>query len=99
MQAAWYAGYFDRVIQMWPRLPRSWWSLYALDVGRAYLQTGVFAEAEHHLRLARKAQQAFFMNTDMLAQHNMLTWMLAQFYLAQALEKTVRRAEAVAQYQ
>ena len=99
MQAAAYAGRFDRVIEMWPRLPRSWWSLYALDVGRAYLQTGVFTEAEHHLRLARKAQQAYFMNGDMQAQHNFLTWMLAGFYLAQVLEKTGRRAEAIAYYE
>jgi serine/threonine protein kinase/TolB-like protein len=99
MQAASCAGRFDRVIEMWPRLPRSWWSLYALDVGRAYLHAGVFTEAEHHLRLARKAQQAFFMNGDMQAQHNLLTWMLAGFYLAQVLEKTGRRAEAIAYYQ
>jgi hypothetical protein len=99
MQAASYAGRFDRVIEMWPRLPRSWWSLYALDVGRAYLHSGVFTEAEHHLRLARKAQQAYFMNGDMQAQHNLLTWMLSGFYLAQVLEKTGRRAEATAYYQ
>jgi tetratricopeptide (TPR) repeat protein len=99
MQAALYAGHFDRVIQMWTRLPRSWWSLYALDVGRAYLRSGLFTEAEYHLRLARKAQQAYFMNGDMQAQHNLLTWMLAQFYLAEVLEKIGRRAEAIAQYQ
>ena len=84
MQAALYAGRFDRVTEIWPGLPRSWWSLYALDVGRAYLHSGIFTEAEHHLRLARKAQQAFFMNSDMQAQHNLLTWMLAGFYLAAA---------------
>ena len=99
MQAASCAGRFDQVIQMWPRLPRSWWSLYALDVGRAYLQTGLFTEAEHHLRLACKAQQAYFMNGDMRAQHNLLSWMLAQFYLGEVMEKTGRRAEAIAYYQ
>jgi tetratricopeptide (TPR) repeat protein len=99
MQAASYAGRFDRVLEMWPRLPRCWWSLYALDVGRAYLRSGLFTEAEHHLRLALKAQQAYFMNTDMQAQHNLLTWMLAQFYLAEVLEKTGRRAEAFTHYQ
>lgn len=99
MQAAFYGGRYDRVIQMWPRLPRSWWTLYALDVGRAYLQGGMLAEAEHHLRLARKAQQAYFMNGDMQAQHNLLTWMLAQFYLAQVLDKSRRPTEAIAHYQ
>ena len=99
MQAALYAGRFDRVTEIWPRLPRSWWSLYALDVGRAYLHAGIFTEAEYHLRLARKAQQAFFMNSDMEAQHNLLTWMLAGFYLAQLLEKTGRRFEALAYYE
>ena len=99
MQAALYAGRFDRVTEIWPGLPRSWWSLYALDVGRAYLHAGIFTEAEHHLRLARNAQQAFFMNSDMQAQHNLLTWMLAGFYLAQLLEKTGRRYEALAYYE
>ncbi|MCU1237657.1 MAG: serine/threonine protein kinase with repeat [Candidatus Solibacter sp.] len=94
-----YAGRRNRVIETWSRLPRSWWSLYALDVGRAYLKSGVFAEAEHHLRLARKAQQAYFMNGDMQAQHNLLTWMLAGFYLGEVMEKTGRRIEAVAYYQ
>jgi tetratricopeptide (TPR) repeat protein len=99
MQAAFYSGHFDRVIQMWPRLPRSWWSLYALDVGRAYLQAGVFGEAERHLRLACKAQQAFFMNLDMNAQHNLLTWMLARFYLAELLRKTNRHSDALKGYE
>src|SRR5438105_4085070 len=98
MQAASCAGQFDRVIQMWPRLPRSFWSLYAFDVGRAYLQAGVFTEAEHYLRLAGKAQLAFFMNADMQAQHNLLTWMLAQFNLGPVLEKTGRENEAIANY-
>jgi hypothetical protein len=39
------------------------------------------------------------MNGDMQAQHNLLTWMLAQFYLAEVLDKTGRRVEAITQYQ
>ena len=99
LQAAAYAGRFDEVIRIWPRLPRSFWTLYSLDVGRAYLQSGVFAEAEHHLRLAWTAQRAFFMNSDMQDQHDSLTWMLAQFYLGQLHEKTGREGEAVVNYQ
>ncbi len=99
MQAASYEGHFDRVIQMWPGLPGSFWSLYSLDVGRAYLESGLFTEAEHHLRLARKGQLAFFWSTDMQAQHDFLGWMLAQFYLGQALEKTGRQGEATTNYE
>lgn len=99
MQAAYYAGRYEEVIQMWPRLPRSFWNLYALDVGRAYLQAGVLTEAEPHLRAAWKAQLAFFWNQDMQAQHNYLTWMLAQFYMAQVLERTGRQSDATANYQ
>jgi tetratricopeptide (TPR) repeat protein len=98
MQAASYAGRYDRVIEMWPNLPRSFWSIYALDVGRAYLHTERFKEAEHHLRLASMAQQAYFSNVDMQAQHNFLSWALAQFYLGQVLEKTGRRSNAAAHY-
>jgi tetratricopeptide (TPR) repeat protein len=94
MLAASYSGRHDKVIEMWFRLPRSWWSLYALDVGRAYLNAGLFAEAEHHLGLARKVQQAYFMNGDTQAQHNLLTWMLAGFYLGRVMEKTGRLAGA-----
>ena len=39
------------------------------------------------------------MNSDMQAQHNLLTWMLAGFYLGQLLEKTGRRFEALAHYE
>ena len=99
MQAASYAGAFDKVIQMWPRLPRSFWSLYALDVGRAYLQCGLFPEAEHHLQLAARAQLAFFWSTDMQAQHSLLTWMLAQFYMGQVFAKTGRQGRANAHYE
>ena len=99
MLAASYSGRHDKVIEMWFRLPRSWWSLYALDVGRAYLNAGLFAEAEHHLGLARKVQQAYFMNGDTQAQHNLLTWMLAGFYLGQVMEKTGRLAGAREYYE
>jgi hypothetical protein len=86
------------VIRIWSGLPRSFWSLYALDVGRAYFETGLLSEAEHHLSLARMAQQAFFMNQDMNAQHNMVTWMLAQAYLAKVFERTGRHSDAIAKY-
>jgi serine/threonine protein kinase/tetratricopeptide (TPR) repeat protein len=97
--AASYAGRFDEVIQKWPQLPRYFWSLYALDVGRAYLNLGSYADAEHYLRLAKMGQLARFWNFELQAKHNFLTWMLCQFYLAQVLEKTGRADEAVADYQ
>jgi len=99
MQAASYAGHFDQVIQMWPRLPRSFWSLYALDVGRAYLRCSMYSEAEHHLQLAIRAQLALFWNHDMVAQHSLLTWMLAQFYMGQVFAKTSRQGRANATYE
>jgi tetratricopeptide (TPR) repeat protein len=95
MQAALYTKHFDRVIQIASRLPSAWWSLYSLDLGRAYLETGAFAEAEHYLRLSRQAQQAFFMNNDLGSQHNFLGWLLADFYLGQGMLKSRRNADAI----
>jgi serine/threonine protein kinase len=95
MQAALYTKHFDRVIQIASRLPSAWWSLYSLDLGRAYLETGAFAEADHYLRLSRQAQQAFFMNNDLGSQHNFLGWLLADFYLGQAMLKSRRNGDAI----
>jgi hypothetical protein len=98
MQAAFYSGDFERVLRIWPQLPPSFWSLYALEVGRAYAHQHVFAEAGHFLQLASQAQLAFFMNEDMSSQSNHLAWLLAQFYQGQVLEKSGRRPDALARY-
>jgi tetratricopeptide (TPR) repeat protein/tRNA A-37 threonylcarbamoyl transferase component Bud32 len=57
LQAADYAGRWKEVLASWPQLGQQFWDLYSLDVGRAYFETGMLAEAERQLRFALKTGQ------------------------------------------
>jgi tetratricopeptide (TPR) repeat protein/tRNA A-37 threonylcarbamoyl transferase component Bud32 len=98
LQAAAYAGRWQGVIASWPQLGQQFWDLYALDVGRAYLETGMLAEAERHLRFALKAAR-YWGNPTRAGRSNFVSYALAQFYLGRVLEQTGRKAEAIAGYQ
>jgi tetratricopeptide (TPR) repeat protein len=97
LQAAAYAGRWQEVVGSWPQLGQQFWDLYALHVGRVYLETGMLAEAERHLRFSLKVSR--FWSDPVLAPHcNFLSYTLAQFYLGRVLEQTGRKAEAINAY-
>jgi tetratricopeptide (TPR) repeat protein len=97
LQAAAYSGRWQGVIANWPSLGQQFWHLYALDVGRAYLETGMLAEAERHLRFALKAPR-YWDSPARLARCNFASYTLAQFYLGRVLEQTGKKAEAINAY-
>jgi tetratricopeptide (TPR) repeat protein/tRNA A-37 threonylcarbamoyl transferase component Bud32 len=97
LQAAAYAERWQEVLANWPELGQQFWDSYALDVGRAYLERGMLAEAEHHLRFALKAPRNWY-SPAQLARCNFVSYTLAQFYLARVLEQTGRKAEAISAY-
>ena len=93
-----YAGRWQEVVTNWPRVGTQNWPLYALGVGRAYLETGGLPEAERHLRVALLAHRVW-PNTGALMAHNFLTFTLAQYYMARVFEQTGKKAEAINAYQ
>ena len=98
LQAAAYAGRWQEVIATWPQLGQQFWPGYALDVGRAYLEMGMLAEAERHLRFASNVN-LLWSSDDAIIAHNFLSYTLAQFYLGRMLEQTGKKAEAINAYQ
>ena len=98
LQAAAYAGRWQEVIASWPQLASQQRDLFALDVGRAYLEMGMLSEAERNLRFALLAQR-LWAGEDHLASANFLSYTLAQFYLGRILEQTGKKAEAINAYQ
>ncbi len=93
-----YAGRWPQVIDGWPQLPRQLWPQFALDLGRAYLETGDLAEAERHLRFGLRAQRTWSF-PELVVSHNFLAYTLAQFYLGKISERSGKKAEAINAYQ
>ena len=89
--AASYAGRPQEVISGWQQLPGQLWPLYALEVGRAYLEAGNLSEAERHLRFAIKAER-FWGNPGVFYSPNFFTATLAHFYLGKLLEQERQEA-------
>jgi tetratricopeptide (TPR) repeat protein len=98
LQAAVYDRRWQEVVASWPQLGQQFCDAYALDVGRAYLETGMLAEAERHLRFALKASRCWGTPT-LLLRCNFVSYTLAQFYLGRVLEQTGKKAEAINAYQ
>jgi tetratricopeptide (TPR) repeat protein len=97
LQAAAYAGRWPEVIESWPQLGQQFWDSYALDLGRAYLETGMLSEAERHLRFAQTAAQFWGIPTQH-ARANFVSHTLARFYLGRVLEQTGKKADAINAY-
>jgi tetratricopeptide (TPR) repeat protein len=97
LQAAAYAGRWQEVVASWPQLGQQFWDAYALDVGRAYFETGMLAEAERHLRFAQRAAR-FWGVPAHVGRCNFVSYTLAQFYLARVLEQTGKKADAINAY-
>jgi tetratricopeptide (TPR) repeat protein len=98
LDAAAYAGRWQEVIASWPQLGQQFWPGYALEVGRAYLEMGMLAEAERHLRFASNVNHLWSSDYAIIA-HNFLSYTLVQFYLGRMLEQTGKKAEAINAYQ
>jgi tetratricopeptide (TPR) repeat protein len=96
LQAAAYAGRWQEVVVTWPQLGQQFWPEYALNVGRAYIEMGMLAEAERHLRFALKA--ARFWAVPPHVTYSFLSYTLAQFYLGRFLEQTGKKADAISAY-
>jgi DNA-binding winged helix-turn-helix (wHTH) protein/tetratricopeptide (TPR) repeat protein len=97
LQAAAFAGRWQEVVASWPQLGQQFWDLYALDAGRAYLETGKLAEAERHLRFAQKTAR-YWGYPELLARCNYFSYTLTQFYLGRVLEQTGKKDEAINAY-
>jgi tetratricopeptide (TPR) repeat protein len=98
LHAAAYAGRWQEVIASWPEFGQQFWRGYALKVGQAYLEMGMLAEAERHLRFASNVNR-LWSSEDAVTTHNFLSYTLAQFYLGRVLEQTGKKTEAVNAYQ
>ncbi len=96
--AATYAGRSQELLAASSHLTGARSNILTLNLGRAYLERGEFAEAERQLNLALKMNRLWG-NPDSLASHNFLCYTLAQFYLGRVAEQTGKKAEAVNAYQ
>jgi eukaryotic-like serine/threonine-protein kinase len=98
LMAAGYAGRWQEVISGWPELlaPARWFLIFHL--GRAAAETGSLPDAEKQLRLALLTFSDFE-NQEVMARHDALSYVLAQFYLAKVCEQEGKKADAVNLYQ
>lgn len=95
--AAAYAHDWKTVLAIWPTLPNRQRPLFALSVGRAYLESGMLTQAGEHLNYAARSQ--FFWTTpERMVSHNVLSANLATFYLAKYWDKTGNHKAALDAY-
>ncbi len=94
--AASYAGRAGDVIAAWPRVGRDLWRFCALEVGRAYLETGRWPEAESHLEVNTKLQRYWLWPQDPV---DFFSYTLSLFYMGKLYEQTGRKAEAITAYE
>jgi len=97
LEAAAYDGRWQEVMAIEPRLDGIPRNLYALEVGRAYLEAGPLSDAERQLRFALWAQRAWY-NEEWLVSSSFLSFTLSEFYLGKVLEQTGRKDEAIKEY-
>jgi eukaryotic-like serine/threonine-protein kinase len=96
--AAAYLGRSEEVIAGSAKLADLSRSLYAVEVGRAYLETGNLPEAERHFRFALKENRDWGYPVP-FAYHSVLSYALAEFYLGRILDQSGKKAEAINAYQ
>jgi eukaryotic-like serine/threonine-protein kinase len=96
--AAGYAGQWQQVISGWSGLPPNTDLTLHLQLGRAYLESGLLPQAEQGLRYVLRWDRYFGL-PDLIATHSHLSAVLAQFYLGKVLEQEGKKAEAINAYQ
>ena len=92
-----HAGHTDRVTGLAAGLSPRVYSLAALPLGRAYLAQGKFAEAESWLRINRRRQLTYGM-IDYYETHNMLAFLLGEYYLGEVAASRGKKDETTKRY-
>jgi eukaryotic-like serine/threonine-protein kinase len=95
--AAAYTSDWQTVIATSEGLPSRQRPLFALALGRAYLESGMLKEAEPQLNYAARAQ-FYWTIPDRMVSHNLLTTQLATFYMASLAEKSGSKQAAIDGY-
>jgi tetratricopeptide (TPR) repeat protein len=95
--AAAYSGNWQQVIAGWAGVPPMLRGALSIYAGRAYLETGNSEEAERLFRFTIRAQHTW-PGGSKIPSHNPLSCALAQFYLANILEREGKKTEATNLY-
>jgi len=93
--AASYAGRFQDVVAGWPQIRGQLRVTCSLEVGRAFLETGLSSDAESELRYTISTQRVWQSVYD---PADFLSYTLAHFYMGRLREQAGQRAEAVDAY-
>jgi eukaryotic-like serine/threonine-protein kinase len=98
MLAASYSGHWQEVISDFDQLPGDFRALYNFQLGRAYAESGMAAQAEQQLRIAR--QRGLERSNDLvLSNLDFLSYTMSGYYLAKVYEQEGKKAEAINLYQ
>ena len=92
-----HAGHAERVTALAAGLSPRVYSLASLPLGRAYLAQGKLGEAEKWLRVNRRRQLTYGM-IDYYETHNMLAFLLGEYYLGELAARQGKKDEAAKRY-
>jgi eukaryotic-like serine/threonine-protein kinase len=98
MLAAGFAGNWRDVISSFSQMPGDLQEYYAVQLGRAYAESGMAGQAQEQLRVARR-NGLDRSNDTVLAALDMLSYILAGYYQAKVDEQEGKKAEAINLYQ
>src|ERR1051326_1894375 len=94
---AFYRNEHDKVLSIADHVPPNRWIFSALAAGRSSLALGNLDAAERHLLLARKTQ-LWFGQVGLYEGHNLLAFLLGEFYLGQLAMRRGRKDEAIRKF-
>ncbi|MGA7625658.1 MAG: protein kinase [Candidatus Acidiferrales bacterium] len=98
MLAASYSGHWQEVIFDFDQLPGDYRELYSFQLGRAYAESGMPAQAEQQLQIARR--QGLERSNDLvLSNLDFLSYTMSGYYLAKVYEQEGKKTEAINLYQ
>ena len=85
-------------VEGWGRLPLADQRDFEWTIGRASEESGAMQDAERYLLNALKGERDTA-RTEVITQHNYLTYELCQYYLGRVYEKEGKKTEAINAYQ
>jgi serine/threonine protein kinase/TolB-like protein/Flp pilus assembly protein TadD len=98
MLAASYSGHWQEVISDFDQLPGNYRELYSFQLGRAYAESSMPAQAEQQLQIARR--RGLERSNDLvLSNLDFLSYTISGYYLAKVYEQEGKKAEAINLYQ